>query len=263
MGGNMRKTKIFIALLALAFASAIIFKFFYAPDNTRSARITKPERGLGYHRPDEAYSPGAGIKNSPHDLSADSTYPGSKRYNPEGETNICVFCHLPHEPKKDSGIADIPLWNHASSTVIHFNPYDSGPDGPADPNRRLSADVSRGPGGASLFCLGCHDGTVAVNRYGSLSGNVFISESYKVGANGVLSNHHPIGFEYAGVRDKEIDAYATLGSHSIDDLLSKGRMECTTCHDVHNKGNSGEKLLWVSDRNSNLCCSCHLKCSTK
>ncbi len=259
----MRKTKIFMALLALAFASAIIFKFFYPSDNTRSVRTTKPERGLGYHRPDEAYSPGSGIKNSPHDLSANSTYPGSKRYNPEGETNICIFCHLPRESKKASDIAVVPLWNHASSAVTHFNPYESGPDGPAGSNRRLSAGVSQGPGETSLFCLGCHDGTVAVNRYGSLNGDVLISESHKVGSNGVLSNHHPIGFEYAAVRGKEIDAFATLGTHPIDGLLSKGRMECTTCHDVHNKGNSGEKLLWVSDRNSDLCCSCHLKCSTK
>src|SRR5512135_300997 len=169
----MQKTKIFIALLVMAFTSAIIVKFFYPTSGTRSVRTTKPEVGLGYHGPDEAYSPGAGIKNSPHDLSANSTYPGAKRYNPEGETNICIFCHLPHDSKQASGVNEVPIWNHASSTVIHFNPYQNGPDAPTDPNRRLSApNVSEGPGDASLFCLGCHDGTVAVNRYGSLTGNV-------------------------------------------------------------------------------------------
>jgi len=36
-------------------------------------------------------------------------------------------------------------------------------------------------------------------------------------------------------------------------------MECGTCHAVHNKGNTGESLLWRSDQNSELCLTCHAK----
>ena len=36
-------------------------------------------------------------------------------------------------------------------------------------------------------------------------------------------------------------------------------MECSTCHSVHNKGNTGETLLWRSDQNSELCLTCHDK----
>jgi hypothetical protein len=31
------------------------------------------------------------------------------------------------------------------------------------------------------------------------------------------------------------------------------KMECATCHAVHNKQNTGEALLWRSDQNSRLC----------
>ncbi|MBI5506158.1 MAG: hypothetical protein HY899_15290, partial [Deltaproteobacteria bacterium] len=44
-------------------------------------------------------------------------------------------------------------------------------------------------------------------------------------------------------------------------LLGAGNtmMECGTCHSVHNKGNTGESLLWRSDVNSQLCLTCHDK----
>ncbi len=208
-----------------------------------------------------AYTPGSGIKNSPHDLSVSSTYYSFNRYNPEGETNICIFCHLPYESTDTSGTTGTPLWTHAPSAITHFEPYNNGLAKPTDPSHRLSANVSGGPGPVSKFCLSCHDGTVAVNRYGSLTGNVYIDGSYKIGKNGALSNFHPIGFTYAAVVDDEIDMMSTLGGQPVEALLRDGRMECVTCHDVHNANNSGEKLLRVSDRKSGLCCSCHRKCT--
>ncbi len=205
-----------------------------------------------------AYTPGSGIKNSPHDLSPSSTYYIVNHYNPERQTDICIFCHLPYDSSVNSGS---PTWNRPSSSIIRFETYYSGPDRPNDPNRRLSADLSHGPGSLSMFCLGCHDGSVAVNRYGSLTGNVYISDPYKIGRNGVLSNHHPIGFTFATVMDNQINMFASLGGQPVDEFLREGRMECVTCHDVHNSSNTGKKLLRMSDRNSALCCSCHSKCT--
>jgi predicted CXXCH cytochrome family protein len=51
--------------------------------------------------------------------------------------------------------------------------------------------------------------------------------------------------------------------YTIGDLLWAGQMECTTCHDVHNTKNEGEKFLWASDENSDLCMTCHLKGDVK
>ncbi|MFI5395332.1 MAG: cytochrome c3 family protein [Candidatus Binatia bacterium] len=46
-----------------------------------------------------------------------------------------------------------------------------------------------------------------------------------------------------------------------DHLYGPGgtRMECATCHSVHNTGNTGETLLWRSDAGSRLCLTCHDK----
>ncbi len=88
-----------------------------------------------------------------------------------------------------------------------------------------------------------------------------------IGRNAYLGNHHPIGFDYeaASALDREIrspDA-ATLGGAGVvrDHLYGPGnlRVECGTCHSVHNEGNTGGSLLWRSDTRSQLCLTCHDK----
>jgi predicted CXXCH cytochrome family protein len=172
-----------------------------------------------------------------------------------------IFCHLPHDTPLEGDTRNLPLWNHALSTVIAFEVYGSGSAQADNDGHRLSADVSLGPGPVSLFCLSCHDGSVAVNRYGALPGSVFINGRYKIGGGGALTNMHPIGFSYAEVMDNDINKDPMLGTQPLGNLLWDGRMECPTCHDVHNSRNTGEKFLWVSDRHSDLCCSCHLICT--
>ena len=110
---------------------------------------------------------------------------------------------------------------------------------------------------------------------------------------GDMSNHHPVGLDwslYNGGLDSEIahsdskfiDKASLVGNtlaaitektgsalknptlrkgKTIGEVLSNGKMECVTCHDVHNSGNDAgaERLLWVSDDFSALCLSCHLK----
>jgi predicted CXXCH cytochrome family protein len=150
--------------------------------------------------------------------------------------------------------------------------YTNGSDEPNDPNHASYAEANSGdPGGISKLCLSCHDGSVAANQYGfapsssrHTSADQFVNSSSRasIGYGGDLSNHHPIGFVYADAQasDDEIAATsATLGQYTIGDLLWQGKMECSTCHDVHNTKNTGEKFLWVTDKNSGLCLTCHLK----
>ena len=131
------------------------------------------------------------------------------------------------------------------------------------------------PGGVSLLCLSCHDGSVAVNSYGNTfqpvasrsSGGGFISPSYIIGKDNYLGNHHPIGFNYDAVEavDTEIrsaDATSFTATDIIRDHLygaSSSEMECPSCHSVHNTGNTGLSLLWRSNQNSELCLTCHNK----
>jgi predicted CXXCH cytochrome family protein len=155
---------------------------------------------------------------------------------------------------------------------------------PNDIQHQLNADqvggLSTNPGVVSKLCLSCHDASVAVSSYGNLgegkasskhTGSVLITATaggrFGIGVNGNLQNHHPIGFDYTLVQavDDEIADITTtlLGNNpyglTIENLLWGGRMECSTCHDVHNTKNTGSKFVWVDDENSNLCLSCHLK----
>ena len=43
---------------------------------------------------------------------------------------------------------------------------------------------------------------------------------------------------------------------TIGEVLWNGKMECSSCHDVHNTKNSGSKFTWTEDTNSALCLTC-------
>ncbi len=210
-----------------------------------------------------AYTPGAGIIGSPHDFSAKM----GAEFSSGGTNRSCALCHIPKDTanagsSRNSGY--FALWDMGSSSKT-FISYNSGTD-----RRRGSAAelLSAQPGSVSNFCLGCHDGAHASNNYGRaaidsklIASVLDISPSKVIGGGGNLSNHHPIGFDYELVRSANKflapDSFP-IGKYAIRDLLDHGRMECTTCHSVHNKGNTGEKLLWVSDMRSEFCLSCHL-----
>jgi predicted CXXCH cytochrome family protein len=211
---------------------------------------------------------------------------------------ICIYCHAPHNTvtvtqAEAAGVDYFPLWNHDFSTQAApvgdgYTPYTNtlpAPDSviPNSIQHQLNADFGSGvapdgqPGGVSKLCLSCHDGSVAISSYGhfnptssSHTGSIFADTGPRpigIGLNGDLSNHHPIGFDYKAVQlaDDEIrDASSTLMGDNpygltINDLLWQDRIECTSCHDVHNTKNTGLKFLWVEDSGSNLCFSCHAK----
>jgi predicted CXXCH cytochrome family protein len=207
---------------------------------------------------------------------------------------ICIWCHTPHFSLKNSqatGYGYLPLWNHGV-TSLEYAMYTNGPDEPADTNHASEAEKLlagvKVPGGVSRLCLSCHDGSVAVNAYGRMADGTgpgddkstgggwgaltaeYIKADYMIGGDGTigdLSNHHPIGFVYDDVEktDDEIQVKTAsfVGTYTIGDLLWSGKMECTTCHDVHNTKNTGEKFLWKSDAQSALCLTCHLKADVK
>jgi predicted CXXCH cytochrome family protein len=237
-----------------------------------------------------AYTGGTGIKQTAHDLSKT----GGNGASVVGDTaeqggydRICIYCHAPHNTiKPGSAAADgvnyLPLWNH-DVTKATYVMYSNGTEIPNDVNHQSQAMVAltgkTRPGSVSRLCLSCHDGSIATNAYGQYASsskgaadkNISTAGAqYVIGAVsgtiGDLTNHHPIGFPYAAATadDDEIAASDTtmVGSVTIADLLWNGNMECTTCHDVHNTKNTGEKFLWKSDQNSAFCLTCHLKSET-
>jgi hypothetical protein len=246
-------------------------------------------------------APGSGIRGSKHDMSATTGIGlafgqlGSVAHDPL--QRVCVYCHAPHHTYNPGATTAVysPLWNHAFTTLT-YDMYDSGQAPLTGAHATQSTDGSVGamvqPVNVSKLCLSCHDGSVALNSYGSANmvndlggsyrangaaGNVDMTRGvgsmyYVIGAEigstgvGDLTNHHPIGFDYDAVQalDNEIAAssanFAGTGV-AISDVLYAGQMECATCHDVHNSTTGmGEKFLWTTNASSNFCCTCHLKC---
>jgi len=187
------------------------------------------------------------ISGSAHDFS-------TATWNSTDE--ICIVCHTPHNA--DVTVANAPLWNHQLSTVSPYTVYTS-----------LTLDATVGqPSASSKLCLSCHDGSVALENFGGVTtGTNFISGGANIGgtSHGDLSNDHPISFTYnsalattdGGLFDPSTQT-SGLGGTIDDDLLFGGKMECASCHDVHNAYNN-LGLLVKPNTASALCLTCHDK----
>lgn len=244
-------------------------------------------------------APATGIKGSFHDLStggASATWGDVTEQALPRLDRVCIYCHTPHHAIKPTDAATlpvnptnyVPLWNHAITTQATWSLYSPGTDLPNDlqhfPESTLSATS---PGGVSILCLSCHDGTVAVNQYGftpassnektgTVGAKMTTADRAGIGVGGNLQNHHPIGFDYTSVcspsslnpagctgNDDEINGPDTpvpgLTGKTINDLLWNNTMQCASCHDVHNTKSQGLKLTWVMDTQSAFCFTCHKK----
>lgn len=229
-----------------------------------------------------SYVAGAGINGTVHDLGSAHNGMNYTAVPADPLARICIFCHAPHNTYRlagttgngpeapDAAFTYLPLWNHELQPNIAYTMYDPGLGAPTTGHEATQSLGLMTPGSVSLLCLSCHDGSIAVNSYGNTSqvsqstGTTFMTSAYLIGANQDLTNHHPIGFDYNAVQaaDTEIRDASTVQLTStafVADKLYNGNVECATCHSVHNKGNTGERLLWRSDQNSELCLTCHDK----
>lgn len=175
-------------------------------------------------------------------------------------TQMCQPCHVPHNaPYSAAG----PLWNHAASTTAAtgFTMYTSA-TGTLD--SAVPATMSAG----SYICLGCHDGTTALDSFGAQTGGATtITTTAMVGNGATLADDHPISFVYdetLAIADGELVTPASLTAviPALPLFGGTGLLECATCHDVHNGTTAatiGIKLLNVTPVGSALCIACHQK----
>jgi predicted CXXCH cytochrome family protein len=187
----------------------------------------------------------ADIATTKHNLSVSG--PGAIRASTE--TQICVFCHAPHNSTPSA-----PLWNRRDPGSSYV-PYTSS-----------TAKAQAGqPNGASLACLSCHDGTIALGDLVSRSAPVPMSggvTSMPAGPSNLgtdLSDDHPVSFSYTSTLPAQhagelVDPSALIGKVRLD---ASGRMQCTTCHDPHDDSNG--KFLVMANTASALCLTCHVK----
>lgn len=206
----------------------------------------------------------AGIIGSKHDLSLDASY------------QVCVQCHTPHSASTQEGIGVAPLWNRRMTNLDAFTPYTS---------PTLTEICPTRPSGISLACLSCHDGTGggavnstdqhnvinvpkvnnAANGGGTTSGAGCLkchitgggfSRELTVMAGPDLSNDHPISMPYPAA-NSNYNNPPDAQKGWMDVKLFAGKVECPTCHSVHDPTNV--PFLRVANGGSTLCLRCHNK----
>lgn len=180
----------------------------------------------------------ASIVSSSHDLS-DSNLGG----NALGVTEICVFCHVPHNPV---AAAEGPLWNHTLTTQT-FTLYDG----------TTGASAT----GISALCLSCHDGVTNLDAFGGAAGTagndidtVFTGTTALVGTD--LQDDHPVMVSYTG------DGTNFKVTPNQGAVIFSGTVECASCHNPHDPEGGGAgttTFLRASNTNSTLCLGCHIK----
>jgi predicted CXXCH cytochrome family protein len=173
-----------------------------------------------------------------------------KSWNTTAE--VCIVCHTPHNA--NTSVADAPLWNHQLSAIASYTMYSSG----------TMQSVAGQPDGSSKLCLSCHDGTVAMENFGGkTNGTNLMTGGSVLGTS--LSNDHPISITYDaalatsdGGLQNPTTALSGLGGTITANMLVSNKMQCSSCHDVHN-GAGVAHLLLKSNAGSALCLTCHKK----
>jgi len=220
---------------------------------------------------------GLGIVGSPHDFT-DGLVKGaalSEAWNSRAE--ICRVCHVPH----DHGVAaknymNGLLWNHGVSSAtytMYNNAWSS----------TLTGTQSAQPDGTAKLCLSCHDGTVALDTYDKYTNTTtyidsvgydagFKTPGFLDGANLDLRGTHPLSIAFPAGQDGDgINFNSTAATNwangaTIASTLDNGKVQCSTCHEVHNKGSVAGTHLLRSPQTvaqggtaSELCLKCHIK----
>lgn len=176
-------------------------------------------------------APAHNIKYTKHNFGTAQKYgafvalPGA-----EGSTEICIFCHTPHNSVPGQKF----LWNRIAGEVTQFQMYTS------SPTLNFTSKPTM-PGELSKMCMTCHDGVSAINAmanprgivgmnyYYNQIGDIYdgdpdfsacedplnnpwcknigegeltfpgdqFDDSYTAGTGGALLNDHPISFIYS------------------------------------------------------------------
>ncbi|GAB4154980.1 MAG: hypothetical protein Fur0037_23500 [Planctomycetota bacterium] len=210
------------------------------------------------------------IRNSPHDFSAASWNTGAGLRTDQ----VCAVCHIPHvEGRPQDRTTASLLWGRQLSTVTYTMYSSNSLNGTVDPQ----------PTGSARLCLSCHDGSVALDLYHTRTtsvANVYIPSDDRIpGKPGTapgtdFSADHPISITYNAGTGAGQDKYlrletspfpGTVAGQTIADILEGGKVQCSSCHDVHNVEvpTGANHLLRIANNDaaspSALCLACHIK----
>jgi predicted CXXCH cytochrome family protein len=192
----------------------------------------------------------ASIVDSKHDMRTHITN--------ETNTEVCVYCHTPHQ----QGTSQYPLWNHSLSGAGSYGAYTS-----PTLNGTISPVPNSSDGTVTSLCMSCHDGTVAVNALFNPPNVGTVGSTYTAALDGTgrivsaanlgtdLRNDHPVNLDYQSSITNGDSGLHTAAS--VSNLLIGGQVTCASCHQVHDP--SLPPFLRVTNSGSALCLACHIK----
>ncbi len=179
---------------------------------------------------------------------------------------LCVVCHTPHN--SENSIVESPVWNHAF-TISTFSLYSTD---------NINTALEDQPSGVSKLCLSCHDGVVALDKIGGNSSLAINGGDITATSGDSVTKEHPLSVTFnRELAAKDPSFYdpsiqiVTIGAGGeasetgtiTNLLLSDGKVQCTSCHDVHNNfvgpGNKNQPFLRITKAGSQICLTCHNK----
>lgn len=202
------------------------------------------------------------ILGSAHDFRAATWNTGSGARPGE----VCAVCHMPHvEGRPASRTGTFMLWSR-QLTSANYTMYAS---------FSLQGVQDSQPQGSSRLCLGCHDGSVALEMFHTnTSGSTFIDAAHRIPGkpNYDFGADHPISITYADgaggdpyLRSRTSPFPGVVNGQTINDILEGGKVQCMSCHDPHGVQVPAGTANLLRIRNNDpanpsaLCLACHIK----
>lgn len=238
-----------------------------------------------------------GLSGTAHDftLAGGHTF-DSVTVPPTGLTDVglCTFCHTPHK-----AYSTALLWNHTLSSN-NFSWTDADATTAGTKFATFGGSSYKGP---TAKCLSCHDGSVAIGDIawyaeGSRTGTNNLNatrhntpnDPMNVGLSGSMNGNHPVAMPYPLGSTPNLYNNTTTGANinfgewqnppmgkvklyqdnggviTIADGTSAGKagIECTSCHDPHNKQTDDDwflrgKVTGNTQSGGYICLQCHIK----
>ncbi len=190
------------------------------------------------------------------------TYKAQATPDDPRHTQICVFCHTPH-----NGSGGPVLWNRKDPTRT-FGHLSSPTLVIDNPDVRSTKSFYGEPNGSSRLCLSCHDGQTALGVVFNGDPIVFPAGLETIAYTN-LSSHHPVSFVYdtnvlaAITLQKPLEGYRRPSDSPAAGFVKldyKERMQCTSCHNPHQDQSttpSAATPFWVGPDYETVCKGCH------
>lgn len=249
-----------------------------------------------------AATPGAGLLGTAHDFASGigthsaaylltqggSNGAGDPVSSAANQVGLCTYCHTPH-----SALSTQLLWNHKMSTNTFTWDVTTTTGGTA------FASIAPTYKGPTVRCLSCHDGSVAIG-----DANLFVEGTptnlntfkitnpfFKIANGPLMAKNHPVAMPYPlGNVPNTYNAITNGGEVVLADFRANPHapatsvklykddgvnitggtaagttgIECSSCHDPHNKQTQGDlflrgKLAGSTQADGYLCLQCHIK----